>query len=61
MLIPRPTQSEPEEPELSGAAWIKWYLDVPNWQCVVCQAVMFGRMTYCVYCKVKFGKDIPKP
>jgi hypothetical protein len=64
MLIPRPTQNEPEEPdvsELSSGAYIKWYLDVPNWKCNVCHAVMFGRMTYCVYCKVRLGKDTPRP
>lgn len=70
MIIPLPKYTEPEptvgEPASQSitegqAEWIKWYLDVPNWICPVCQATMFGRMKYCVYCKARFNRDTIAP
>ena len=65
MLIPRPTHKEPEpEPVvITGPtkAFTDWYLNVPNWTCKECSAVMFGRMKYCVYCKQRLGKETLRP
>jgi hypothetical protein len=41
--------------------WYDWYLNVPNWICPECQATMFGRVKYCVYCKQRLHKDTPRP
>lgn len=66
MLIPIPKYNEPEvsfkdEKELQDAAYIKWYLNVKHWECPKCGTTMFGRILYCVYCKLKLGIDTPKP
>lgn len=37
------------------------FLNVPNWKCAECGATMFGRMKYCVYCKLRLGKHTPRP
>jgi hypothetical protein len=62
MLIPRPTYSEPEIelPDKPDSRWIRWYLDCPSWKCVKCGAVMFGRMEYCVYCKMVLHTHTPR-
>lgn len=66
MIIPVPKYNEPElsfkdEKDLQDAAYIKWYLNVPSWVCTHCKATMFGRMEYCVYCKLRLGIDTPRP
>ena len=40
---------------------VRKYLDVPNWTCEKCGAVMFGRMEHCVYCKVRLSTLTPRP
>lgn len=62
MIIPPPRYEEPEVPviavtEHKEAARIRAYLDVPNWKCSACGAIMFGRCKFCAYCKFKLGVD----
>ncbi len=40
---------------------IELYLNVPPWICPLCGAKMFGRMTYCVYCKIRHCRHTPRP
>lgn len=66
MLIPIPKYNEPEltyaqEHELQDATYIKWYLDVKHWTCPKCGATIFGRIIYCVVCKLRDGIDTPRP
>lgn len=63
MLIPIPKYNEPEEltDERQSAAWMKWYLNVKHWVCPKCGTTIFGRIVYCVYCKLKLGIDTPRP
>jgi hypothetical protein len=63
VLIPRPKFEEPEPPKVTGPtkAFTDWYLNVPNWTCKECEAVMFGRMLYCIYCKQRLAKDTRRP
>jgi hypothetical protein len=67
MLIPIPTHNEPdlEQPQHKNDAerdrYIRWYMDCPSWKCDKCGAVMFGRMKYCVYCKLRLGVDTLRP
>jgi len=67
MRIPIPTNNESEEVEDDGE--IKPYVSekfiafwyVPDWTCPKCEAVMFGRMTYCIYCKQRLHTHTPRP
>ena len=63
MIIPLPKHEElqEEQEENKDYARIKEYLNCPPWKCVKCKATMFGRMTYCVYCKLRLGIHTPKP
>ena len=66
MMIPIPQYNEPEKTEAQfhseeEAIRMKAYLNVPSWKCTHCKATMFGRMTYCVYCKLRLGIDTPRP
>ena len=68
MLIPIPKYNEPEPVEPTRApvhnpeteARVKEYLNVPSWKCVKCKTTMFGRINYCVYCKLRLGIDTPR-
>lgn len=42
-------------------AWFDWFFAVENWKCPECSAVMFGRSTFCAYCKGKLKKHTPRP
>lgn len=56
MIIPLPKYYEPEielSPRQASAKQIADYLNCKNWKCNVCQSVMFGRVTYCIYCRRK--------
>jgi hypothetical protein len=62
--IPQPELIEPNED--AQKIWernrrIEIYLNVKPWKCGECGATMFGRMKYCVYCKLRLGKDTPRP
>jgi len=68
MIIPRPTYTEPEERaevrvgvSESESERIRRYLDVPNWTCPKCEAVMFGRVKACVYCREALKTHTPRP
>lgn len=67
-FIPLPTYNEPDETvppvidsDESRNAWIRWYLDTPNWKCDACGSVMFGRVKYCIYCKWKYKNHVSRP
>jgi uncharacterized OB-fold protein len=53
MIIPLPTHVEREvSDDVLDYRWIREYwFDAVDWKCAVCGSVMFGRMTYCVYCR----------
>lgn len=64
--VPEPELIEDKPVEDAQKIWernrrITLYLDVKPWKCSECGAVMFGRMKYCVYCKLRLGKDTPRP
>lgn len=68
MLIPRPTYKEEEsEPENDGTIkpyvtpWFRWFWNVPDWKCLICGAVMFGRVENCVYCRIRHNTLTPRP
>jgi len=66
MIIPIPTQNEPEPFESTvivdaNYERIKKFLDVPDWKCTLCGAVMFGRMEYCINCKHTHKRHTPRP
>jgi hypothetical protein len=63
MIIPLPKhdESDPLPTKEVDYEWIRWYINCPNWTCVECGAVMFGRVLACVYCKTVFKKHTPRP
>jgi hypothetical protein len=40
---------------------IKRFLDIPNWMCLVCSAVNFGRNKHCAYCFGRRRTVTPRP
>lgn len=68
MLIPMPKGYEEEQTqtrsELDSTTTgnnedfdrIREYLNVAPWYCVECGGKMFGRMTYCAFCKRERNK-----
>ena len=64
MIIPPPRYEEPAvvvpTTDTKRDEYIKWFLNVPSWKCTKCGAVMFGRMDYCVYCKMRLGIHTPR-
>jgi hypothetical protein len=63
MIIPRPTYTE-QAKELNDGPdydYVRWYISCKNWTCVKCGAVMFGRVKYCVYCKIRLGTHTARP
>jgi len=64
MIIPPPTyiefETERREEGPVDFRKIQDYLKCENWTCDRCGTIMFGRVEYCVYCKLKFGLTIPK-
>ena len=66
MIIPRPTYREAPVDEGSSydspsIEWVRWYQSAADWKCGKCGAVMFGRVKYCVYCKVRLSTHTPRP
>ena len=67
MIIPLPHDNEPEQRKIDDEytseqlEWIGEFWRIPDWQCTVCNSVMFGRVSYCIYCKLRLGKHTPKP
>lgn len=55
MIIPIPTDNEPEpeEPGKLNHARIAWYLTWPTWKCSVCGTTMSGGSLYCAYCQIR--------
>ena len=65
-----PTTFEEPKPEPVKLDWEKeWedrrkiflYLDVEPWKCPTCGGMNFGRMLYCIGCKVRHRGIIPRP
>ena len=68
MLIPRPKYTGPEARAVTDGEyteedynWIRWFINVPDWKCPRCGGTMFGRMEYCIFCKVRHNTHTPKP
>jgi len=62
MLIPIPTQNEPERIEGGkDYARIRWNMTWPNWVCTVCGTTMSGGSLYCAYCQLRNGITNPRP
>jgi hypothetical protein len=64
MIIPRPKHTE-SEPVMHNDgidyAWVKWYIDCPNWVCSECGHTQFGRNKRCAYCMTKLGIETLRP
>lgn len=68
MIVPRPVHRE-EEPvvkdeELDNTLMtpeFQAFWNVPDWKCIECGAVMFGRVLECVYCRVRLNTRTPRP
>lgn len=67
-LIPIPIHQESDQQDYEAPRdnaerdrYIRWYINCPNWKCDKCGAVMFGRMKYCVYCKMRLGVETLRP
>lgn len=62
MIIPIPKYNELEIPSEDWTPeFALWFMDCPSWKCSKCGAVIFGRIKYCVYCKMVLHVDTPRP
>lgn len=57
---------EKEKTTVVDSSWeerrrIELFLNVKPWKCPDCGTTMFGRVLYCVYCKLRLGKHTPRP
>jgi rubredoxin len=61
--MPQPQFMEEKAPNPTFDAYRKTqlFLNVKNWKCPECGAVVFGRVLECVICKFMFHRITPRP